>query len=78
MAQHLRIGSFVENPMPHLESEPASTITYPSACRACEQLEVVPISLKPAKDEPGTHVIYMLCRACHHRWQEAVTIDTDI
>ena len=78
MALHLRIGCFVENPMPPLESVPASNRTYPSACRACGQVEVVPTSLKPVKDEPGKHVIYMLCRACHHRWQDAVTIDTEM
>ena len=78
MTLHLCIGCFVETPMPHLESVPDSTRTYPMACRACGKVEVVPTSLKPAKDESGKHVIYMLCRACNHRWQDAVTIDTDM
>jgi cytochrome c5 len=48
------------------------------ACRACGQVDAVATSLKPAKDAPGKHVLHMLCRACHHRWQDAVTIETDM
>ena len=77
MALHLCIGSFVETTMPHLKPVQDSIRTYPMACRACGNVEVVPTSVKPAKEEPGKHMIYMLCRACHHRWQDTVTIGTD-
>lgn len=62
--------------MRHLDHVPDSVRTYPMACRACGQVEVVPTSVKKAKDEPGKQLIYLLCRACHQRWQDAVTTDT--
>lgn len=64
--------------MTYLESMQGSSRTYPMACRACGQVDVVPTSVKPAKDEPGRHMIYMLCRSCHQRWQDAVTIEGEM